>query len=322
MKNAFILFSLVILSSCNEPVSQLKEPYNEATLGELLFFDPILSGDSTVSCASCHKPEFAFADTTRFAKGMNGKTGDRNAPSCMNQSARIFQFWDGRNETLEEQALGPIENPVEMNFPVSELINRLYRHKQYMAFFDKIYGEKPNRNNIAKAIAAFERTLETEDTPFDDYMKNDDTTGFGRSEQRGQDIFNNKGKCFDCHFGPDFTGDQFRNIGLFNGKDMNDSGRYKVTHQLTDVGRFKTPGLRNIAITPPYMHNGMHKTLREVIDYYNEPDKFVANSVNRDTLLKKPLGLTESEKKDLENFLLSLTDRRFKKKVLAEAKSH
>ncbi len=318
MKNALILFSLFFIFSCDEPKTQLKEPYNEATLGELLFFDPILSCDSSVSCASCHKPEFAFADNTPFEKGFHGQSGERNAPSCMNQSSRIFQFWDGRNETLEEQALGPSENPMEMNFPISELISRLYKHKQYMAFFEKIYGEKPNRKNIASAIAAFERTLETTETAFDAYMKDDDTTEFGVSEQRGQDIFNNKGKCFDCHFGPDFTGDQFRNIGLFNGKDLNDSGRYKVTHQLTDLGKFKTPGLRNIAITAPYMHNGMHKTLREVIDYYNEPDKFIKNSVNRDSLLKKPLGLTETEKKDLENFLLSLTDKRFKKKALAE----
>lgn len=318
MKNVFLFCSLVALIACNEPKSALKEPYNEATLGELLYFDPILSSDSSISCASCHKPEFAFSDNNPVSKGVGGKLGTRNAPSTMNQSARNFQFWDGRNETLEEQALGPIENPVEMNLPVSELINRLYKHKQYMSFFEKIYGEKPSRKNIAMAIAAYERTLETNDTPFDDYMKNDDTTGFGLSEQRGQEIFNVKGKCFDCHFGPDFTGDQFRNIGLFNGKDLNDSGRFIVTRNGRDIGKFKTPGLRNIAMTAPYMHNGMHKTLREVIDYYNEPDKFVKNSVNRDSLLSKPLGLTEAEKKDLENFLLSLTDRRFKKKTLAE----
>jgi len=151
-------------------------------------------------------------------------------------------------------------------------------------------------------------------------MQNDDTTGFGKSEQRGQVIFNEKGKCFDCHFGPDFTADQFRNIGLFNGKDLNDSGRFVVTRKLADLGKFKTPGLRNISVTAPYMHNGMHKTLREVIDYYNEPDKFVKNSINRDTLLIKPLNLTEVEKKDLENFLMSLTDRRFVKKSVKTEK--
>ena len=145
-------------------------------------------------------------------------------------------------------------------------------------------------------------------------MSGTDTSLFTASAKRGREIFNTKGKCFDCHFGPDFTTDLFRNIGLFNGKDLNDSGRYVVTRDPKDIGRFKTPGLRNIAVTAPYMHNGMHKTLREVIDYYNEPDKFISNSVNRDTLLAKPLGLTEQEKQDLEAFLNSLTDARFLKK--------
>ena len=314
MKRLFFLFAFPFCFSCGNSELELKEPYNEATLGELLFFDPILSADSSVSCASCHKPEFAFSDNTPISKGVGGKKGKRNTPSAMNQSSRNFQFWDGRNETLEEQALGPIENPAEMNLPVSVLINRLYRHKQYLYFFDKIFNEKPNRRNIAASLAAYERTLETDDTPFDDYMQENDTAGFGKSEQRGQDIFNDKGKCFDCHFGPDFTGDQFRNIGLFNGKELNDSGRFIVTRKRSDLGKFKTPGLRNISVTGPYMHNGMHKTLREVIDYYDEPDKFISNSVNRDSLLIKPLNLTEVEKKDLENFLLSLTDRRFSKK--------
>jgi len=315
MKRLFLLFIFPFAFSCSDPQVKLKEARTEEQLGELLFFDPILSSDSSVSCASCHKPEFAFADNSAVSKGVNGKTGSRNAPSAMNQNARNFMFWDGRNETLEEQALGPIENPVEMNLPVSELINRLYKHELYLKYFNLIYGEKPNRANIAKALAAFERTLETENTPFDDYMKKDDTTEFSASAKRGQNIFNVKGKCFDCHFGPDFTGDQFRNIGLFNGKELNDSGRFVVTRKPEDLGRFKTPGLRNIAMTAPYMHNGMHKTLREVIDYYNEPDKFISNSFNRDTLLRKPLGLTEQEKKDLENFLLTLTDRRFRKQI-------
>jgi cytochrome c peroxidase len=321
MQRLFFILLIPVLFACSEEKHPVKEPYNEEQLGELLFFDPLLSSDSSVSCASCHKPEFAFADNAPVSKGVGGKTGNRNTPSAMNQSSRNFMFWDGRNETLEEQALGPIENPVEMNLPVSELINRLYKHQRYLSYFNKIYGEKPSRSNIARALASFERTLETNDTPFDDYMKNDDTTEFGKSAQRGQDIFNVKGKCFDCHFGPDFTGDQFRNIGLFNGKELNDSGRFVVTRNVNDLGKFKTPGLRNIALTAPYMHNGMHKTLREVIDYYNEPDHFMLNSLNRDTLLKKPLGLTEQDKKDLENFLLTLTDRRFKKTKTLAAKN-
>lgn len=292
----------------------LKEPKTIAELGELLFHDSLLSRGNQVSCASCHKPEYAFADNTPVSFGVDSLKGGRNTPSAMNQGGRIFQFWDGRAETLEEQALGPIENPVEMDIPVSEVVKRLNNHKQYKEFFIKLFGKPADRDNLAKAIAEFERTLETNNTAFDNYMSGEDTTQFSASAKRGRDIFNVKGKCFDCHFGPDFTPDQFRNIGLFNGKDLNDSGRYVVTKKPEDIGKFKTPGLRNIAMTAPYMHNGMHKTLREVIDYYNEPDKFVPNSVNRDTLLSKPLGLTEQDKKDLEAFLMSLTDARFLKK--------
>lgn len=321
MKKMVFILVIPALISCSEEKAKLKEVYSEEQLGELLFFDPLLSSDTTISCASCHKPEFAFADNTPISIGVKGRRGDRNTPSAMNQSARNFQFWDGREETLEAQALGPIENPVEMNLPLSQLVERLYKHPQYPGFFIRIYGKMPSRENIAKAIAAFERTLETTDTPFDDYMKKGDTTEFSVSARRGQDLFNNKAKCFDCHFGPDFTGDQFRSLGLFNGKELNDSGRYKVSRKMEDIGRFKTPGLRNISMTAPYMHNGMHKTLREVIDYYNEPDKFVSNGINRDSLLNKPLGLTENEKKDLENFLLTLTDRRFTtKKIVTESK--
>ncbi len=324
MRKLIIIAALPALISCSDNEAKFKEVYSEEQLGELLFFDPLLSSDSTISCASCHKPEFAFADNTPTSVGVHGRKGDRNTPSAMNQSARNFQFWDGREETLEGQALGPIENPVEMDLPVSTLIERLYKHPHYPRFFMRVYGKMPNRDNIAKAIAAYERTLETNDTPFDDYMKTGDTTEFSASARRGQEIFNVKGKCFDCHFGPDFTNDMFRNLGLFNGKDLNDSGRFEVTRKSEDIGRFKTPGLRNIEMTAPYMHNGIHKTLREVIDYYNEPDKFVNNSINRDSLLNKPLGLTEGEKKDLENFLLSLTDRRFKKKkeIALNEKSH
>ena len=245
---------------------------------------------------------------------MDSLKGERNTPSAMNQSGRNFQFWDGRMETLEEQAAGPIENPVEMDLPLSAAVEKLNKHEQYRKFFIKIFGHPADKKSVTDAISAFERTLETSNTAFDNYNSGKDTTQFSASAKRGQQIFNVKGKCFDCHFGPDFTNDLFRNIGLFNGKDLNDSGRFVVTRELSDIGKFKTPGLRNIAITAPYMHNGMHKTLREVNDYYNEHDKFISNSINRDTLLAEPLGLTEQDKKDLEAFLNSLTDARFLKK--------
>jgi len=189
-------------------------------------------------------------------------------------------------------------------------VKRLKNNATYVQYFKNIFGELPSKTNLGKAIAAFEQTLETSSTHFDRYIEEIDS--FTESEKRGHTIFNEKGKCFDCHFGPDFTGDAFKNIGLFNGKDLNDSGRYKISNSKTDMGAFKVPGLRNIAVTAPYMHNGMFKTLREVIDYYNTPDTFVANSINRDILLQKPLGLTEQEKQDLEAFLLALTDDRFK----------
>jgi len=304
-----------LLSACAEKKTG-RIIVTEAELGEKLFFDPILSRDSSTSCASCHKPEFAFADNVALSKGVNNSLGERNTPSAMNQADRNFYFWDGRAETLEEQALGPMENHVEMDFPLTLTIRRLAKHESYKNAFKDIYGKKPSKELIAQAIAAYENTLETGKTPFDKYVSGKDTTLFSESAKRGLGIFNNKGKCFDCHFGVDFTGgDRFKNIGLYNGKELHDAGRFRISGDANDLGAFKVPGLRNIAQTAPYMHNGMFKTLREVIDYYNEPDKFVKGAINRDTLLKKPLGLSETEKKDLENFMLSLSDERFTKKI-------
>jgi cytochrome c peroxidase len=292
----------------------LKEPSTVEELGELLFHDSILSRENKISCASCHKPQYAFADNVALSFGVDSIKGERNTPSAMNMSARNFYFHDGRSETLEDQAGGPMENPREMDIPLSVIVRKLNKHTQYRAFFVKLFGTVANKENLVEALAAYERSLETSDSAFDYYMNGKDTTLFTESAKRGQRIFNVKGKCFDCHFGPDFTGDEFKNIGLFNGKDLNDSGRYKITREPADIGAFKVPGLRNIAITKPYMHNGMFNTLKEVIDYYNEPDKFVPNAVNRDTSMNRPLHLSPREKQDLEAFLNSLTDFRFLKK--------
>ncbi len=317
LKTYFLVASgltLVIAVSCSSP-ENTKGIYTEVDLGKALFFDSILSRDTTVSCASCHQPQFAFADNTPTSKGVEGRRGDRNTPSAMNQKDRNFYFWDGRAETLEEQALGPIANHVEMDLPLSIAVRRLINNSRYNKAFYNIYGKGPSQELLAKAIAAYENTLETSNTPFDKYVSGEDTTLMSASAKRGLTLFNGKAKCFDCHFGVDFTGsDQFRNIGLYNGKDLNDVGRYKITGKEKDLGRFKIPGLRNIAQTAPYMHNGMHKTLKEVIDYYDNPDKFIPNAINRDTSLSRPLGLTEEEKKDLENFMLSLSDARFNSK--------
>lgn len=284
-------------------------PQTAAQLGEMLFNDTILSADYSISCASCHVAQFGFADTAALSTGVGGKKTTRNSPTVMNVLSRPLFFWDGRVNTLEEQALHPISNPDEMNLPIEEAVKRLNASPTYRQYFATVFGGAPTRENLGKAIAAFEKTLETSSTHFDRYMN--DVDSFTESEKRGHEIFNEKGKCFDCHFGPDFTGDEFRNIGLFDGVEMNDSGRFLITRKKEDIGRFKVPGLRNIAVTAPYMHNGMFATLRQVIDYYDTPNAFAPRHQNRDELLSKPLNLTEQEKQDLEAFLRTLTDDRF-----------
>jgi cytochrome c peroxidase len=291
------------------------EPANEVELGKLLFSDPILSKDHTVSCASCHIPAYAFADTLDVSKGVGGVKGDRNTPSAMNVLLHGFFFWDGRAKTLEEQALAPIENPKEMNLSLDEAILRLRSSNTYSVFFKKIYNEEPNRANLGKAIAAFERTLETSDSPFDIWKFYDKPDAVSESVKRGFEIFSTKGKCSECHFGSNFAQNQFRNVGLFDGKKLNDSGRMVISGNPDDLGRFKVAPLRNVAVTAPYMHNGMFKTLKEVIEFYNDPLKIVPGAINRDSLLLKPLGLTEIEKADLESFLNSLTDKQFERVV-------
>lgn len=280
-------------------------------LGEKLFHDPILSSDYSISCASCHKPQFAFADTAAFSVGVGGKLGTRNTPSAMNMAMREHFFWDGRAASLEAQVSGPISNPVEMNLPFKQAVLRVRHHDAYRKLFWQVYRRLPDSLHIVKALAAFERSLETFNTPNDRWL-NDLPNGLNEEQLRGRELFmGNRTRCFDCHFTPDFTADEFRNIGLFNGTSLNDSGRYLITRKHDDIGKFKVPGLRNVAITAPYMHNGQFKTLREVIDYYNEPDVVIPNAINRDTMLPKKMNLTESEKNALEAFLIALTDEQF-----------
>lgn len=281
-------------------------------LGEKLFFDPILSKDKTVSCASCHRPEFAFADTAMVSIGVGGKKGTRNSPSVTNLSGRPNLFWDGRVNSLEDQALQPIINPVEMDLPIAQAIDRLNKDEVYAALFQKIFGSAPTQKNLLQAIAAFERTLETANSPYDRYINGDDNA-ISENAKRGRLLFIGKANCNNCHSGEDFTADRFKGIGLFNDAELKDQGRFDVTKDPEHKGHFKIPGLRNVGLTAPYMHNGMFKTLKEVIRYYNDPDAVIKNGKNRDLSLNKPLGLSESEITDLEAFLLSLTDDRFLK---------
>lgn len=314
MKKQFILLSLGLAILCVQAYTGNTEPVDKAALGKFLFFDTILSKNYSVSCASCHKPAFAFADTTALSPGVEGKRGVRNTPSAMNLLLQQTIFWDGRVKTLEEQALAPIENPDEMNLDIDSAISRLNASKTYRAYFNKIFNSAANRQNLAAAIAAFERTLETSGSPFDKWKYADDAHAVDESVKRGFELFNTKGKCISCHFGSNFTQPGFRNIGLFNGKYLNDSGRAAVTGLNEDIGKFKIAPLRNIALTAPYMHNGMFNTLDEVIEFYNDTKKVVPNAVNTDSLLAKPLNLTPQEKEDLKAFMLSLTDTLFKNK--------
>lgn len=309
MKKLILISSLFFLAAF--ATSFNKQPtITKEKLGEMLFFDPILSETKTVSCASCHKPEFAFADTSAVSFGVRGRLGKRNTPSAMNMSSRETFFWDGRAATLEEQALFPIQDPNEMNLSIPTAVWRLNNSNKYRTAFYAVFKQYPNSKNLGAALAAFERTLETANTPNDRWLQ-DEPNAMTEQQIRGRLVFREKGKCFDCHFTPDFTGDEFRSIGLFDGKKHSDSGRYKVTKKIDDLGKFKVPGLRNVALTAPYMHDGTMKTLREVIDYYDNPHAILPGGMNRDTLLRQPLGLTEQEKEDLEAFLHALTDDRF-----------
>jgi cytochrome c peroxidase len=282
----------------------------KAALGKKLFSEKILSKDSSVSCASCHKPQFAFADTMAFSLGIEGKLTSRNTPSVLNMKNRPYFFWDGRANSLEQQSLMPIENPNEMGLPIAEAVSRLNQSAEYTALFKKIFKQQPNAKNLAAAFAAYEKTLETINSKFDDWSNNEKR--LTAQEERGRQVFvSDKAKCFDCHFQEDFTDDKFKNIGLYNEVTLTDAGLYNITKKESDKGKFKTPGLRNIAVTAPYMHNGMFTTLEQVVEYYDNPKKIVPNSINIDAALQKPLHLTIQEKKDLVEFLKTLTDKNF-----------
>lgn len=201
---------------------------SKATLGKKLFSEKILSRDSSVSCASCHNPSLAFADTLAFSIGINGNETKRNTPSVLNMKNRPYFFYDGRASTLQQQALIPIANSEEMGLPINEAVQRLNKNVVYKKLFFEVFKKKPSAENLAAAFAAYEQTLETVDSRFDDWANN--KVKFTSEEERGRQLFiGEKAKCFNCHFGDDFTGDEFKNIGLYNENFLTDSGRYLIT---------------------------------------------------------------------------------------------
>jgi cytochrome c peroxidase len=311
---AFTLILFLVFSNAHSGKGEHRV-MNIAELGEMLFNDPILSIDSSISCASCHRPEFAFADTVAFSAGIGGHLTRRNTPSAMNMADREIFMWDGRAPSLEAQMLLPLEHAHEMGFQRDSAVARLRHSTKYGPLFKQVFGKEAELKFLQAAIAYFERSLETANTPNDRWL-NDLAGGLSEEQIKGRELFFNKANCIKCHFSPDFTGDEFRNIGLFDGITHQDTGRYEITRDSADIGKFKVPGLRNVAVTAPYMHNGMFSTLEEVIEYYNDPDRFVPNAINRDPDIVK-LNLSAAEKKQLVAFLHGLTDDRFLSKTQA-----
>lgn len=283
-------------------------------LGQMLFYDPILSGDSTLSCAGCHKQEFAFSDENRFSTGIDGLQGDRQAMPVMNIGWVGDLFWDGRADRVEAQALGPVENPIEMHETWPNAMEKLRRHPDYPSLFFYAFGTWDiNEEHAAKAIAQFERILISANSRFDKkfYLLDTDPFLLTDEEANGYSIFNTeKGDCFHCHGGCLLTDNLFHNNGL--DASSADEGLGKVTGKATDRGKFKTPTLRNIALTAPYMHDGRFETLEEVVDFYSSGLQF---SETIDPLMKHVhrggLQLTAQEKSDLVAFLHTFTDTAF-----------
>lgn len=263
-------------------------------LGKQLYFDKRLSADDTISCASCHDPKKGWSNGERFATGVGGKKGGRSAPTVLNSAYSPLQFWDGRAKTLEDQALGPIANPIEMNMEIDKVVAKLNGIKGYKEEFQKIFGTDVTQEGIAKALAAFERTILSGDAPYDRF-KAGDKAALSEGAQKGMKLFFGKANCSACHAGPNFTDGSFHNIGY----DSEDEGRFAISKIKGDTGAFKTPTLRDIARHEPYMHDGGLKTLDEVVAHYNKGGN---NNPYQDEEIF-PLKLTKEEMADLVTFL-------------------
>ena len=310
------------------------------TLGQRLFFDPRLSGDGSVACATCHDPARAFTDGRPRSVGIGGHIGRRNAPTVLNALYNKTQFWDGRVHTLEQQAALPITNPFEMgSSSIADAVSRIALDKNYQAQFMQAFGRGVNEQDMLRAIATYERTLISFDAPFDRFIAGD-ASAVSESAKRGWELFNTKARCNLCHARTSkerdvtiFTDNDFHNIGieilghdvgalarraereLVQGQqldidiaaiegDMSVLGRFLVTKRQSDIAAFKTPGLRNVLITGPYFHNGSMQTLWDAVDHYNHGDGVTDPWLDKDI---QPLALTEPEIDDVVAFMTSLT---------------
>jgi cytochrome c peroxidase len=295
------------------PIPTGNKPTAETVaLGRTLFYDPILSRSNKLSCATCHNPALMFVDRQRVSTGDAGVQGVRNSLSILNAAYYSTNFWDGRAGSLEDQAGNPMANRIEMNQPHEVSVKKLNGMEQYRKAFARAFGPGPvTLDKIRMALASFERTLLSGDSPFDRYKYGHDPKAMTPAAIRGLAIFTDKkhGNCATCHtIGEQyalFTDEKFHNIGIgvdSNG-ELTDLGRFVVTHNPADKGAFRTPSLRNVALTPPYMHDGSEKTLDDVIEYYQ-------GGGNSNPYLDKeihPLDLSARDREDLLAFLKALT---------------
>jgi len=323
-----LLLVLFIISSCNKnqtvtnnltpELFQIPEGFpeidfpmdNEFTkarwnLGKKLFYDPILSKDSSLSCATCHKPALSFADDKAFSPGIENRAGVRNSPSLANVAYQPYFLREGGVPTLEMQILVPIQESKEFNHNIVAIADQLNNQPEYVQLSQEAYGRKPDPFVITRAIATFERSLISGNSPYDQW-RNGDNSALSETEKRGKDLFfSNKTNCSACHSGFNFTNYAFENNGLDT--VYSDVGRYRLTSKEEHRATFKIPSLRNVGLTAPYMHNGSILTLADVIEHYNQGGKSHKNK----SALVKPLNLTTTEKSDLVAFLQSLTDHEF-----------
>jgi cytochrome c peroxidase len=314
-------------------------------LGQKLFFEPRLSGNGTVACATCHDPERAFTDGRPASVGIHGRVGQRNAPTVLNALYNKHQFWDGRVSTLEQQAVMPITNPFEMgSASIGDAVSRITSDKDYQSQFMQAFGRGVNEQDMLSAIAAYERTLASFDSPFDHFIVGQ-ANAISESAKRGWELFNTKARCHHCHALTEnqrdatlFIDNDFHNIGIgilrhrvaplaqqterevAQGhlpaidtaaitSEMSVLGRFLVTRKQSDIASFKTPGLRNVLVTGPYFHDGSMQSLWDVMDHYNKGDGIADPWLDKDM---QPLALTDPEIDDAVAFLASLTSRQYK----------
>ena len=272
-------------------------------LGRAIFFDKRMSKDNTIACASCHMAKKGFADGMPVSTGIKGQKGGRSAPVSFNRVYSKAQFWDGRAATLEDQSIGPFANPIEHGFANhDEMVAKMKKMPGYRKLFQEVFGGEITIQDVGRAVASFQRTVLSGNSAVDKFDIGGDQNALGESAKRGLELFRGKARCTRCHSGFNFTDEKFHNLGIGWDDNKVDLGRYMETKNQEDIGAFKTPTLREIARTAPYMHDGRFKTLEEVVKFYNQGG--VKNPHQDNTII--PLELTDEEQKDLVAMLKSL----------------